>query len=49
LYDERGDRQKAAHYYGRFVALWRDADPDLQPQVEDVKRRLAGLSGEGTG
>ena len=49
LYEERGNREKAAHYYGRFVELWKDADPDLQPQVVDVKRRLARLSGEGAG
>ncbi|MGI9076752.1 MAG: tetratricopeptide repeat protein, partial [Gemmatimonadaceae bacterium] len=49
LYEERGNREKAAHYYARFVELWKDADPDLQPQVADVKRRLARLSGEGAG
>nr|MBA2439605.1 protein kinase [Thermoleophilaceae bacterium] len=49
LYEEKGNRDRAAHYYGRFVELWKDADPDLQVQVADVKRRLTRLSGEGTG
>ncbi len=46
LYEARGDREKAKEYYGRFVALWRDADSDLQPAVQDVKARLAQLAAE---
>jgi hypothetical protein len=26
-----------------FVDLWKNAEPELQPQVLDVKRRLARL------
>ena len=40
LYDERGEWEKAAEYYARFVELWRDADPELQPRVEAAQRRL---------
>ena len=39
-YDERGDLEQAAGYYGRFVELWTDADPDLQPRVEAARARL---------
>ena len=46
LYEQRGDTAKAVEYYNEFVELWKDADPELQPQVEDVKRRLAALVGE---
>ena len=46
LYEERGEREKAVEYYNKFVELWKDADPELQPQVEDVRRRLAALVGE---
>jgi tetratricopeptide (TPR) repeat protein len=46
LYEARGERDKAKDYYGRFVALWRDADSDLQPAVQDVKARLAQLAAE---
>ena len=46
LYEERGDRDKAVEYYNRFVELWREADEELQPVVEDVKSRIAKLVGE---
>ena len=46
LYDQKGDKQKALDYYGRFVARWRDADPELQPQVKEAKARMAVLAGE---
>jgi tetratricopeptide (TPR) repeat protein/tRNA A-37 threonylcarbamoyl transferase component Bud32 len=45
-YEERGDRQKAADYYGRFVDLWQNADPELQSYVRDAKAHLASLVGE---
>jgi len=47
LYEERSDRDKAVEYYNRFVELWQNADEELQPQVEDVRRRIARLVGEG--
>jgi tetratricopeptide (TPR) repeat protein len=46
MYEAKGDRARAIERYERFVSLWRDADPLLQPQVTDVKRRLADLTGE---
>jgi tetratricopeptide (TPR) repeat protein/tRNA A-37 threonylcarbamoyl transferase component Bud32 len=46
LYEERGDRARAIDAYSRFVDLWKDADPVLQPQVREVKQRLAKLAGE---
>ena len=46
LYEAKGDRQKAADYYGRFVNLWHNADAQLQPQVQEVKQRMAKLVGE---
>ena len=46
LYEERGDRARALEYYGKFVDLWRNADPELQPQVTDVKQRMSRLAGE---
>ncbi len=47
LYEERGDREKAAGYYSRFVDLWAEADAGLQPIVEDVRGRIVRLVGEG--
>jgi tetratricopeptide (TPR) repeat protein len=47
LYEAKGDREKALEYYNRFVELWQDADPELQPIVRDVRQRMARLVGEG--
>jgi tetratricopeptide (TPR) repeat protein len=46
LYEERGDKQRALEYYGRFADLWKDADPALQPAVREVRARMGQLSGE---
>jgi hypothetical protein len=46
LYEAKGNREKAAHYYAKFVDLWKDADPELQPRVAEAKARLARLGGE---
>ncbi len=46
LYEAKGDREMAASYYQKFIDLWRDADADLQPQVADVKKKLAKVVGE---
>jgi tetratricopeptide (TPR) repeat protein len=46
LYEERGNKQKALDYYTRFVTLWKDADPVLQPSVREVRGRMAKLAGE---
>jgi tetratricopeptide (TPR) repeat protein len=43
LYEARGDIANAIKNYEEFVALWKDADPDLQPQVAEIKSRLARL------
>ena len=44
LYDGKGDRARAAANYAKFVELWKDADPELQPKVAAARRRLAELS-----
>jgi tetratricopeptide (TPR) repeat protein len=43
LYEQNGNRPKAIEYYSRFVELWKNADPDLQPQVADIRGRIARL------
>jgi tetratricopeptide (TPR) repeat protein len=40
LYDEKGDLERAAGYYARFVELWADADAELQPRVEAARARM---------
>jgi tetratricopeptide (TPR) repeat protein len=44
LFEAKGDREKAIEYYGKFADLWKDADPDLQPRVEEVRKRIAELA-----
>ena len=43
LYEAKGDRDKAVSHYLQFVTLWKDADPELQPKVVEVKQRIAHL------
>ena len=43
LYEAKGDRARALDYYGRFVELWKNADPELQPAVREVRQRLSRL------
>ena len=40
LYRARGEHAKARDYYGRFVDLWKDADPELQPIVAEARAAL---------
>ena len=43
LYEAKGDTQRAASNYQAFLALWKNADPELQPKVQEIQRRLARL------
>jgi tetratricopeptide (TPR) repeat protein/tRNA A-37 threonylcarbamoyl transferase component Bud32 len=47
IYEAKGEKAKAIESYARFVDLWKDADPKLQPSVREVKERMAKLVGEG--
>jgi tetratricopeptide (TPR) repeat protein/tRNA A-37 threonylcarbamoyl transferase component Bud32 len=49
LHEARGNREKAAEYYGRFARQWKDAEPALQPRVAEAKRRIAALTAERAG
>jgi DNA-binding SARP family transcriptional activator len=44
LHAERGNTGRAVDYYGKFVALWKDADSELQPRVEWARRVIEDLS-----
>ena len=43
LYEARGDREKALSNYLQFVEIWKNADPELQPKVAQVRARIARL------
>ncbi|HEU6451338.1 MAG TPA: protein kinase [Gemmatimonadaceae bacterium] len=44
LYEHAGDTKRAAEYYGRFVELWKNADPELQPRVTEARGRIDHLT-----
>jgi tetratricopeptide (TPR) repeat protein/tRNA A-37 threonylcarbamoyl transferase component Bud32 len=43
LYEAAGRNRDAITSYERFVDLWARADPELQPQVAEVRKRLERL------
>jgi len=43
LYQNAGDTKSAIMYYDRFVDLWKNADPDLQPRVSDARKQIAAM------
>ena len=46
IYERLMQPDQALDHYAKFVDLWADADPELQPQVESARQRIAALSGE---
>ncbi len=46
LYDEMGDLEQAAGYYGLFVDLWAEADAELQPRVTAARNRMEEIARE---
>ena len=43
VYEELGEREKAAAAYRDFLETWRDADPALDPQKQEARAGLARL------
>jgi tetratricopeptide (TPR) repeat protein len=46
LHEKKGNRDRALEYYGKFVDLWKDADPVVQPMVAETRQWIAQLAGE---
>ena len=44
LYEAKGNVAKAVENYRKFAELWKDADPELQPRVAEVRRRITRLT-----
>jgi tetratricopeptide (TPR) repeat protein len=43
-YEANGHRDAALKHYRAFLALWKNADPVLQPKVRDAQQRVAALT-----
>ena len=43
MYEAKGQIDKALEHYTAFVELWKNADPELQPRVRDVRSRVERL------
>jgi eukaryotic-like serine/threonine-protein kinase len=46
LYEQKGNKPKAAHYAAKFVELWQNADAELQPRVQAKRAMLQRLAQE---
>jgi tetratricopeptide (TPR) repeat protein len=42
LYEAKGNRRLANQHYAKFIELWKDAEPVLQPRVAKARARMAG-------
>lgn len=47
IHEQLGDRQKAIEHCRRFIQLWGNADPALQPQVEAARAAITRLERSG--
>ncbi len=43
-----GNTAEAVRLYGKFLDLWKNAEPELQPLVEDARRRMDQLVAAGS-
>jgi hypothetical protein len=43
LHDAKGNAEQAMTHYAQFVELWKEADAELQPQVQKARDRLREL------
>jgi tetratricopeptide (TPR) repeat protein len=45
IYESRGDNDRAIENYTRLIDLWKNADPEFQPFVDQARGRLDFLIG----
>ncbi|MGQ0639864.1 MAG: BTAD domain-containing putative transcriptional regulator [Gemmatimonadaceae bacterium] len=43
LHERAGRTAEAIEHHEKFIGLWKDADPELQPLVDDTRERVARL------
>jgi len=47
--EQTGDTRAAAEHYRRFLAVWKDADPEFKPMLDSARAGLARVAkGEGS-
>ena len=46
-HEAKGNRTEAAGYYQKFLDLWKNADPEVQRYVVEIRQRLARLGSSG--
>ena len=44
IYDKQGNAALSRRHYQRALALWANADPHLQDEVNTIRTRLAALN-----
>ena len=49
LAEKLGEVAKAKQWYGYITALWRHADPELQPLVTEAREAMERLTSETVG
>jgi tetratricopeptide (TPR) repeat protein len=45
ILERLGRTEEALEHYRRFLDLWQNCDAELQPQFEEVKKRVEALAG----
>ena len=46
IYERLGEPEMAARHYMRFLKLWHDCDPELQPYVDQAQRAVEQITAE---
>jgi tetratricopeptide (TPR) repeat protein len=46
IYEKLGRKEEAIEHYRRFIRMWKDCDPELQPTLEQAQKSLAKLREE---
>jgi len=46
IHEGRGEVEEAIAYYGQFLSLWENADPEFQPWIEAANAAIRRLTGE---
>jgi tetratricopeptide (TPR) repeat protein len=44
LYEAKGNTAKAVENYEKFVELWKNAEPEMQPQLQAMREKIAKLA-----